>query len=244
MEEQICTYRQGDTTCRGWLVYDKGSAHLRPGIVIAHAWRGLDDFTRQKARELAALGYVVLAADLYGEGLTADNDTEAGQLMLPLFLDRALLRQRIQAALDALQKVAVCDHTRLGAIGFCFGGLTVIELVRSGAPIRGAVSFHGVLRTAMGNQHATLAPLARHIPSALLVLQGHDDPLVSAEDIAALQNEMTTAHVDWQIHTYGHTSHAFTNPEANDTVHGLVYNKQSARRSWRSMQNFFEEIFQ
>lgn len=214
-----------------------------PGILIAPAWKGLDEFAKAKAFALAELGYVAFAADLYGDGVVANSDEEASALMLPLFLDRALLRQRINAALEELKKHPSVETSKIGSIGFCFGGLTVIELLRSGATILGAVSFHGILGTQMGNRTANLSENADSIKAKLLVLHGHDDPLVSQEEITHLQKEMDKANVDWQMNIYSQTSHAFTNPQADDTEHGLIFNQRTNDRAWLSMHNFFQEIF-
>ncbi|MFA6916586.1 MAG: dienelactone hydrolase family protein [Parachlamydiales bacterium] len=242
MLEETLTYYVRDTACKGFLAYDNTIEEQRPGIIIAPAWRGLDDFAKGKARELARLGYAVLAADIYGNGTKAHNDEEAAKLMTPLFLDRKLLQERIQGAYRALLQCPACSED-IGAIGFCFGGLTVIELLRSGTPVKGVVSFHGVLGNTFYGETAHTVPIASKIIGSILLLHGHDDPLVSKDDITSLQNELTSAKVDWQMHIYGNTSHAFTNPNANDTAHGLVYNQKAALRSWKSMQNFFKEVF-
>lgn len=237
---EIITYTCDGVAFKGFLAAPIAESKA-PGIIIAPTWKGLDDFARKKAVALAELGYVAMAADLYGDGKTAADDKEAGALMMPLFLDRALLRKRMQAALEVLQNNPLVDEHKMGAIGFCFGGLCVIELLRSGAHIKGVVSFHGILGDKIGEHKAHLAE-ANQIVGKLLILHGHDDPLVSAADISAIQKEMTDAKVDWQMNIYGHTSHAFTNPEANDSHNGLVFNPCTDRRSWQSMRNFFEEI--
>lgn len=241
MLEETLTYYVKDTACKGFLAYDNTIEEQRSGILIAPAWRGLDDFAKGKARELARLGYTAFVADIYGNGKKAHNDEEAATLMTPLFLDRKLLQERIQGAYRALSQTPSCNNN-IGAIGFCFGGLTVIELLRSGTPVKGVVSFHGLLGNNFNNQPANTVPIASKISGSLLILHGNDDPLVSKEDIFALQNELTAAKIDWQMYIYGNTSHAFTNPQANDVTHGLVYNQKAAVRSWKSMQNFFKEI--
>lgn len=243
MERLTVTYKCGETTCKGYYVYNEIVKEPRPAILIAHAWRGLDDFAKEKAEELAKLGYVAFAADLYGEGKTANTDEQAAALMLPLFLDRSLLRERIGAAYDVLSKQRLADKKKIGAIGFCFGGLTVIELLRSGLPVKGVVSFHGVLGNAMGDAVAKVEFNADLIKGSLLILHGHDDPLVSAKDIADIQKEFTTAGVDWQMHIYGHTVHAFTNPKVKNVETGLAFNKTANDRAWQSMRNFFESLF-
>lgn len=243
MLEEKHTYYVGDLPCKGLLVYDNTIEEQRPAILIVHTWKGQDEFIWARAREIARLGYIAFAVDMFGNGKRARSDEEAAELITPLFLDRQLVRDRIQGAYQHLIECHACDPQNIGAIGFCFGGLVVIELLRSGCPISGVVSFHGVLGHSLADKKAKIIPNAPKIHGSLLVLHGYNDPLVSQEDIEYLEKEMTAANVDWQIHVYGNTSHAFTNPQINDPVHGLVYNQKSAMRAWRSMQNFFKEIF-
>lgn len=240
MKEEIIDYQAGNLPCKGFLVSPPGGGKL-PGILVAHAWQGQDDFARQKARELAEMGYVALAADVYGQGLPVSKE-EAPTRMKPLFIDRALLQERIVAAFHLLSKDPRVDATKIGAIGFCFGGLTVIELLRSGAPVKGVVSFHGVLGDGFGANKANPGIRAKKIDGAILILHGYEDPLVSAEDIAKLQKELNDAGADWQMNVFGHTAHAFMDPSAHDTEHGLVYHERTAKRAWHAMIEFFKEI--
>src|SRR5690606_24908061 len=152
----------------------------------------------------AQLGYAAFAIDLYGEGRTGTSPEENAALMQPLVQDRALLAQRMNNALTALAGQPQVDRNRIGAMGYCFGGLCVLDLARSGADVRGVVSLHGALKPS----GLPAAP----IRAKVLVLHGHDDPLVPLEEVIAFQNEMTAAKVDWQLHAYGGTMHAFTNP--------------------------------
>lgn len=215
----------------------------RPAIIVAHAWMGQDSFARQKAEALAELGYIGFVADMYGEGKTASNSEEARHLMLPLFQDRALLQKRICAAFDVVHQHPGVDPSRIGAIGFCFGGLTVIELLRSGADIKGAVSFHGVLGNKVDSIEAKTVSIAKSIKGSLLMLHGSEDPLVSLDDILNIQKELSDAQVDWQMNIYSHTSHAFTNPQMHDKEHGLAFQPLSSERAWWAMIHFFSERF-
>lgn len=243
MKEEKVLYNSGSVECQGFMVSDPTVATKRPGIVIAHAWRGLDDFAREKARQLAKLGYIAFASDLYGSGLHVQTDEEASSAMTPLFLDRNILRERIVAAYETLRKNPFVDKSKIGAIGFCFGGATVIELLRSGVELKGVVAFHALLGNSLGDKRAKMAPNAAHLKGSLLILHGYEDPSVSAEDIAHIEKEFTEAKVDWQINLYGQTVHAFTNPQANDPAKGLVYNSRTAKRAWQNMENFFNEVF-
>jgi dienelactone hydrolase len=214
-----------------------------PCVIVAHAWMGQDDFAKNKAKELSSLGYVGFAADLYGGGAVVSTKQEALSLMLPLFLNRRELRRRIVAAVDAAKKDPLVDPKRIGAIGFCFGGLTVLELLRSGIDIRGVVSFHGVLANALEQNAATLEPNNKNIAGSCLILHGFDDPMMTEKDLFSIQKELTTMNIDWQMHVFGKTMHAFTNPEANEPTSGLLYNPTAEKRSWNMMKEFFKEVF-
>lgn len=242
MSGAFVDYQLNGKTFKGYLAtpIDNPTKPKRAGILIAHTWRGLDDFIKDKAHELAKLGYVAMAADLFGDGKIAASDEEAASLILPLFTDRAVIQERIVAALNAFKDTQQVRHDAIGAIGFCFGGLCAIELLRSGAEIQGIVSFHGVLGDELAGHKAKRAKPSA-MKGAALILHGNEDPLVSDQDISALKKEFTEAGIDWQFHIYGHTQHAFTNPNAHDAAKGLIYNEKAARRSWKAMKDFFEE---
>ncbi|MBA3722744.1 MAG: dienelactone hydrolase family protein [Parachlamydiaceae bacterium] len=244
MHEEAITYSIDDKKFVGILVSpDKNNKIKRPAVIVAHAWMGRDEFAVQKARELAALGYIGFAADLYGDAQVVNTSEAAVALLTPLALDRATLQKRIGAAFNTISQNVFVDSKKIGGIGFCFGGLTIIELLRSGLPVRGVASFHAVLGTQRGEQKAKTVPIAKNIKGSLLILHGYNDPLVSEQDVLNTQKEMDDAKVDWQMNTYGHTSHGFMNPQLNDVTNGLIYNPQACNRAWRAMCNFFEEIF-
>jgi dienelactone hydrolase len=233
---QVIEYRHGATTLEGYLVYDTAVAGKRPGVLVVHEWMGLGDYAKQRADQLAQLGYIALAVDMYGKGVRAQNAQEAAKLAGIYKADRALMRARIAAGLEALKANAFTDPERIAAIGYCFGGTTVLELARSGAPVAGVVSFHGGLATPNPGD-------ARQIRGKVLVLHGADDPLVPAEEVAAFQEEMRQAGVDWQMVSYGGAVHSFTNPGAGaDPSKGVAYHEKADRRSWQAMGSFFAEI--
>ncbi|MBS0636383.1 MAG: dienelactone hydrolase family protein [Verrucomicrobia bacterium] len=232
MKNERITYRYGNTELHGELFYQE-TTEKRPCILVAHAWMGQDDFARNKAMSLAALGYVAFALDYYGT--VAHSKEEAQSLMQPLHADRNELLGRLKAGYDAVKGHPKVDATRMGAIGFCFGGLSVIELFRSAVPLKGVVSFHAVLGAS--------TPLAKNIKGSILILHGYNDPLVSQEAVLECQREFNDAHIDWQMHLYGNTSHAFTVAQANDPEMGLKYNPLAEKRSWQSMKNLFDEVF-
>jgi dienelactone hydrolase len=230
-------YQAGETTLIGYLVYDDARTGPRPGVLVVPDWIGLGDFAKKKAEEVAALGYVALAVDMYGGGLIAADQEEAGKLAGALKGNRAELRARVNAALEALARQPQVARGKLAAIGFCFGGTTVLELARSGASVAGVVSFHGGLDTPDPAD-------AKNIRGKVLVLHGADDPLVPPPEVQAFEDEMRRARVDWQLVAYGGAVHAFTNPKAGvDPSRGVAYNEAAARRSWRAMKDFFSEIF-
>jgi len=234
---QTVTFRQDGTALRGFLAYDDGLKGKRPGVLVVHEWWGLNDFARERALKLAGLGYVALAADMYGGGATTRDREEAGKLAGALRGNPDLLRARAQAALQVLAADPRVDPEHLAAIGFCFGGATVLELAYSGADLAGVVSFHGGLpRPQPGD--------LKRLKAKILVLHGADDPHVPAADIAAFEQAMRQAGADWQMVFFGGAVHSFTNPAAGeDQATGVAYDPRAARRSWRCMQEFFREIW-
>ncbi|PPD35727.1 MAG: carboxymethylenebutenolidase [Methylomonas sp.] len=229
-------YLDDGDVLEGFFAYDDALSGVRPVVLIHHAWGGRDEFVAEKAKALAALGYLAFAADMYGKGIRGSSPEQNAKLMQPFMLDRAKLQQRMQSALATVKLLPWADNARVAAMGFCFGGLCVLDLARTGAAIRGVVSFHGLLMPADNIPHP-------EIKAKVLVLHGHDDPMVPPEQVLAFQTEMTQAGADWQTHVYGGTMHAFTNPVANDPSFGTVYQSTADGRSWKAMQNFFAEIF-
>lgn len=240
MENIKIEYKCDDITCYGHFVYNEVSRGPQPSILLIHAWKGQDNFIKEKAEAYAKLGYVTMAVDLYGEGKTAKNDEEAFNLMLPLFMDRNLLRKRILAAYETFIQQKLVNKKFIGAIGYCFGGLTAIELIRSGVDVK-AISIHGLLGYKIGEHIAPPGKNADLLKGSLLILHGHDDPLVSKEDLQSIQNEFTDAKIDWQLHIYSNTKHAFTNPEATNSEGALSYNPVANERAWKASKNYFEE---
>jgi dienelactone hydrolase len=230
-------YKQGDTTLEGFLAYDDSLSGKRPGVLIVHQWFGLTDYEKHRAEQLAALGYVAFCADIYGKDARPKNVQEAGAQAGKYKNDRALLRARVNAALDVLEKNELVDTGRVAAIGYCFGGTTVIELARSGATLNGVVSFHG------GLDSPTPAD-GKNIKCKVLALAGADDPFQKPEDLTAFESEMRDSKVDWQIVFYGGAVHAFTQPDPGFSNPGAKYNEKADKRSWAAMKTFFAEIFQ
>ncbi len=243
IQTETVRYFHDKTPLQGFLAYDNTRQGPLPAVLIASDWKGLGDPAKDKAEILAKYGYLAFAADIYGEGKQAVDENEAAELMQPLFTNRKLLRERILAAHKEVSRIRLADPRRIAAIGFCFGGLTVIELLRSGAHLRGIVSFHGIYGDALGGMEAKTAPKSTKLHGSALLLQGYEDPLLPPADIAKFQKEMNDSGVDWQMHTFGHTAHAFTNPMAANHEKGLVFNARSSIRAWQMMHLFLEEIF-
>ncbi len=236
MKTMLIPYQDNDTELEGYLAYDGNQTGARPAVLIGHAWAGREEFYSKKAQALAKLGYVGFVIDMYGKGVVGHNNEENAKLIQPFLEDRALVQRRMKKALEVVSAEAMVDSSRIAVMGYCFGGLCALDLARSGADIRGAVSFHG-------NLSSPQIPANKPIKAKVLALHGHDDPMVPQEQVRQFENEMTAAKVDWQLHIYGNTMHAFTKPEANDPGFGTVYNEAADKRSWMAMQNFLKEVF-
>jgi dienelactone hydrolase len=230
-------YRCEEVNLRGYLAWNE-SSQPRPGVLVFHEGLGLGDFAMERARRLAELGYVALAADMFGERRQARNLQEVATLVGGLRAEPTRLRARGRAALETLAALPEVDAQRLAAIGFCFGGSVVLELARAGADLKAVVSFHGVLATKM-------PAVTGGVKASVLVCTGADDPLAPPDQVADFENEMRLAAVrDWQVISYGNTLHGFTNPAADGSMmRTALYSAQADRRSWGSMRGLLEEVF-
>ncbi len=233
IETRAIDYEIDGKTFEGVFAVNSSQAGERPAVLVAHAWAGRADFEVDRAKALAALGYAGFAIDLYGKGVLGSSTEENQALMTPFIEDRAMLQSRLMHIVDLVKSQPEADASRVAAIGYCFGGLCVLDLARAGADIRSVVSFHGLLG-APGNAGGP-------VKASVLALHGWDDPMAPPADVEAFGKEMTEAGADWQLHAYGKTMHAFTNPAANDPGFGTVYSEQADTRSWRAMTNFLEE---
>ena len=235
MSGRIVNYFDESTECEGYLSIPESSQPL-PLVLVAHTWKGRSEFEDHKVVALNNLGYAALSIDIFGGGINGNSVEENQALIAPFVQDRQLFRQRLISAVEFGKAVEGVNPTKIALIGFCFGGLAAIELARSGYELSGCVSFHGLL-----NQSDE--PFQK-VKTKLLVLHGDKDPMVSTEQVIALQDEMTESEADWQFISYGNTYHAFTNPAANDIQMGTVYNHDSDVCSWTAMSNFLKEVFQ
>lgn len=227
-------YYDGKERLLAYAAY-QDDGQYKPAVLVAHTWAGRDQFVKHKAELLAQKGYVGFAIDVFGEAHCGSGPDENAKLIAPFKKNRAGLKKRLLAAFAAVKALPFVDHKRIAAVGYCFGGLCVLDLLRSGAEVAGVVSVHGLLG------QPDLPKNKTH--GKALILHGHDDPMVPPEQILACQAELTEAKVDWQFHIYGHTSHAFTNPHANDPKLGTMYNKTADQRAKIAIDNFLAEIF-
>lgn len=235
MSNAYLDYADGDAVCEAYVAHG-GVGARRPAVLVAHQWAGQGDAERDAAERLAGLGYVGIAIDVYGKGNRGRPGTDNSALMSPFMADRARLRTRLLAAVDAARAHDAVDPNRLAVIGYCFGGLCALDLARANAPgLRGAVSLHGMF----GPPELGAQP---DIKPSILVLHGWEDPMAPPADVLALANELTAAKADWQLHAYGHAMHAFTNPAAAAPERGLAYDEKAARRSWATTETFLAEV--
>ena len=234
IRERLIEYRDGSTLLEGFFCHDDSRPGPMPGLLISHDWSGRGEFVERKARRLAWHGFATFALDMFGKGKRGTTNAECSALITPFVQDRALLGRRMAAALTAVRELPEVDNRRIAALGFCFGGMCVLDLARSGADLRGVVAIHGLLKP-------TGLPSPPKIRAKVLVLHGYADPLSPPEDLLAIAQELTAAGADWQIHAYGNTLHAFTNPHANDRANGLVYDETGDRRAWHALLQFLDE---
>tara|TARA_Y200000002_G_scaffold103132_1_gene83865 strand:- start:3511 stop:4212 length:702 start_codon:yes stop_codon:yes gene_type:complete len=233
MKTEKITYQSGDNSFEGFLAQPEGDSN--PCVLIAHTWAGRDAFVEEKAKLLTELGYAAFAIDMYGDGKIGTSNEENAGMMQPLLDDREELARRALASLDAVSKIDSIDASKIVIMGYCFGGLVAMDLARTGADIKGAVSFHGFLA---GPENST-----NEIKAKLLALHGDSDPMVGQDQIESFRQEMTSKKVDWQLHVFGGAMHSFTNPEANDPDFGAVYSKNADERSWKIFTDLLKELF-
>lgn len=229
-------YRIDDTTYEGYLCWDDQLQGRRPVVMIAPTFRGQSEFENLKARELAELGYLGFAIDLYGQGRRASTPEVATMLMNELNLNRPLLRARFLSIREKISSHPLADAENIAAIGFCFGGKCVLDLARTGTPVKGVVSFHGIYDTPDHLENTA-------IRASVLILHGWNDPLAPPDSLVQLGSELTRKGADWQVLAFGHTGHAFTNPDARNEEGGMFYQPLSNERAWAKMKSFLREIF-
>jgi len=229
-------YKDGKQSCIGYMAWDESYADPKPCVLVNHAWGGLDGFAQDKAIQMAAMGYVGVALDNYGDGALPETTEDKVALMGPLKEDRSLLLKRLKAGYKAAAKLDEVDETHMAVMGFCFGGLCSLDMARAGMNLKAAISFHGLLDAPEGQK-------TKKIKSKILIAHGWDDPMVPPEQVLSVGKEMTEAKCDWQLHAYGQTTHAFMVPGTNDKDLGLKHNADSERRAWTATTDLLTEVF-
>ncbi|MCA9519219.1 MAG: dienelactone hydrolase family protein, partial [Myxococcales bacterium] len=232
-------YKAGDTTLKGYIVWDGASTDKRPGILVVHEWWGLNDYAKMRARMLARLGYTAMALDMYGDGKSTEDPKVAGEWAGGVYADPAAMKARFDAALDMLKAEDTVDPERIGAMGYCFGGGIVLGMARAGEDLDGVVSFHGVLETK--------EPVGKDVVKPeLLVLTGGADPMVPQEQVDAFKKEMTDAGAKFDVVVYDGAKHAFTNPAATEAGKKydlpVAYDEAADKDSWEKMTAFWARV--
>jgi dienelactone hydrolase len=234
---QTIAYPHDGKTMQGYLAYDDAKSGPRPGILVIHEWWGLNDYAKSRTRQLAEMGYVAFAADMFGDGKTTKDPNEAKAWSSAASSQAGYLAAASKAGLEVLKKQPQANPKQLAAIGFCFGGTTVLQLAYSGEDLRAGVTFHAGLVVPDDAQ-------AKRIKMPLVILHGAEDPFNKQETIDALRKSLDSASTDWYMVTYAHAIHAFSNPNADSyKIPGIGYNEKAAKRSWDEMSRFFQTQF-
>ncbi len=239
IKEENVSYIGGDSTMNSFIAYDETTDKKRPGILILPEWWGLNEYTKSRARQLAALGYIAMAVDLYGYGKTADTPDSAQKLSEPFYKDPHISKTRFDAALEKLKTYPQTDTRNIAAIGYCFGGAQVLNVAREGADIKGVVSFHGNL--------VGVPPRKDMLKAKVLVCHGEADQFVKPAEVAMFTRQMDSIGADYTLKTYAGATHAFTNPSATAVGQQfklpIAYNAAADSASWKEMQVFFNKLF-
>lgn len=233
-------YMVDGMTMKGYLAYDADKTGKRPGILVVHEWWGATEYVRERADMLAKLGYTALAVDMYGEGKIADHPDDAMKFATEVMQNIPAGEQRFREAMKLLKSQATVDTSKIGAIGYCFGGGVVLHMARAGMPLDAVVSFHGSIATQNPAKEGD-------VKAAILVCNGADDPFVTDEQIDAFKAEMEAAGADFKFVNYPGAVHSFTNPDADANGQKfempLAYNKAADEQSWQDMQDLFNRVF-
>jgi len=237
LETKVIEYKEGETVLEGYLAFDTKFKGPRPAVLVVHEWMGLDHYAKSRTEQLAKMGYIAFAADIFGKGVRPTTMEDAAKTSGSFKADNALWRARAKAALDTMKSQKGVDQKKVTAIGYCFGGSTVLEMARAGMELNGVVSFHGNFATKMPATEGA-------IKTKILVLHGANDPFINHDEYDNFVKEMIGSKADWQMVSYGNAVHKFSNPEAgNEPSKGFAYDKKADERSWLAMKDFFKEIF-
>jgi dienelactone hydrolase len=239
LKEENVTYVADGVTMNGYVVYDANLKGKQPAVLVVHEWWGLNDYTKSRARQLAEMGYIAMAVDIYGNGKTGANPEEAQSLTMPFYQDPALAKTRLDAALNKIKEYPQTDTANIAAIGYCFGGSVVLNAAKLGADLKGVVSFHGGLAGVPANKNL--------LKAKILVCNGENDKFVSEKDVKTFCHQLDSIHADYTFKSYPNATHAFTNPASTETGKEfnmpIEYNAEADRNSWNDMKMFFSELF-
>jgi dienelactone hydrolase len=239
IKEDSVTYTLDGKTFKGYVVFDSNKQDKRPGVLVVHEWWGLNEYPRKRAKQLAELGYIAMAVDMYGDGKTADDPQTAQELATPFYKDPQLAKTRLDAALNKLKEYKQVDTANIAAIGYCYGGFVVLNAAKLGADLKGVVSFHGNLSGVTVNKQL--------LKAKILVCHGAADQFVKQTEVDAFKHSMDSAGVDYTFKAYPNATHAFTNPAATEKGKKfnmpIEYNAAADTASWNDMKDFFNRIF-
>ena len=239
LKDENVIYSANGTTMNGYLAFDANKQGKRPAVLIVHEWWGLTDYPKMRAKQLAQLGYVAFAVDMYGNGKTAANPQEAQSLATPFYKDPNLAKTRLDAALQKLKSYPEVDTANIAAIGYCYGGYVVLNAAKLGEPLKGVVSFHGDL--------SGVAPDKNLLKAKVLVCHGADDKFVTKEAVDKFKHQMDSVKADYTFKSYPNATHAFTNPQSTENGKKfnmpIAYNAEADKNSWNEMLTFFNKIF-
>ncbi|MEO7120995.1 MAG: dienelactone hydrolase family protein [Ginsengibacter sp.] len=237
--EQPVSYNVNGKTYDGYVTYDSNQTGKRPAILVVHEWWGLTDYPRSRAKQLAGLGYIAMAVDMYGDGKIADDPKTAQELATPYYKDPMLAKTVLDAAIDKLKTFPETDSSKMAAIGYCYGGYVVLNAAKLGANLKGVVSFHGDLSGAPVNKDL--------LKAQVLVCHGEADQFVTAQSVDAFKKSMDSAGIPFTFKSYPNATHAFTNPKATEMGKKfnmpIAYNAAADSASWNDMKDFFKKIF-
>ncbi len=238
IKEEPVTYTTGGKNFKGYVTYDTNQQGKRPAVLVVHEWWGLNDYPRNRARQLAQLGYIAMAVDMYGDGKTGDDPKTAQALATPFYKNPTLSKTRLDAAIGKLKTFPETDTSKMAAIGYCYGGFVVLNAAKLGADLKGVVSFHGDLSGVPVNKNL--------LKAKILVCHGEADPLTNPE-VAPFKKSMDSAGVDYTFKSYPNAMHAFTNPASTENGKKfnmpIAYNAAADTASWNDMKAFFAKIF-
>jgi len=237
VKTKVVEYGYDGANLKGYLAWDDAVQGKRPGVLVVHEWWGLNDYARKRAEQLAGLGYVAFACDMYGEGKTTQHPQEAGQMAGEVRKNLKTWQGRAQAGLKILHDSEMVDSKNIAVIGYCFGGSTALQLAYTGADLAAVITFHGALPVPSAEQ-------AKNIKAKVLICHGALDSFIPEETIQKVRAALEEAKVDYQMNYYGGAVHSFTVPGAEKVgMKGIAYNEAADRRSWREMQDLFNEVF-